>query len=95
MPIYLAIPLRPDSGDLDAAVERLIPEVDRYKLQADRGWLFKFNGTTIEASNGISLTGQAKDEPAPIGAAMVVPVTSYYGRGPMDMWEWLKIRLEQ
>lgn len=95
MPIYLVISLRADSADLDAAMVEHIPETDRHKLQSDRGWLFKYDGTTIEASNAITVTGQPKGEPAPIGAALVTPVVSYYGRGPTDMWEWLKIKLEQ
>lgn len=95
MPIYLVISLRPDSVALDAAMVERVPDNDRHKLQADRGWLFKFEGTTIEASNAITVTGQPPGEAAPIGPALVTPVTSYYGRGPADMWEWLKIKLEQ
>lgn len=94
MPVYLITPLVPDAGRLDMAVERRFSAADRYQLQAGRGWLVRFDGTTIEASNKIGITGQAKGEPAPLGSALVVPVTSYYGRGPTDMWEWLKTRLE-
>lgn len=95
MPTYIAIPLKPESADLDAAVESHIPAHDRYKLQANRGWLIKFDGTTVELSNAITVTGQEQGQPAPIGPALIIPVANYYGRGPADMWEWLKTRLEQ
>lgn len=95
MPIYLAIPLKPDTSALDQAVLSIVPEHDRFKLQAEAGWLFKFDGTTVEASNFLTITGQPQGAPAPIGSALVVPVSSYYGRGPAEMWEWLVTRLEQ
>lgn len=96
MPIYIAIPLTPSSSALNEAIEKhIVSTTDRYKLQSDRGWLVKFDGTTLELSDRIGLTGQEKGVPSPIGSAIVVPVTGYYGRGPMDMWEWLKVRLEE
>lgn len=95
MPIFIAVPLTPGIIALDEAIEKTIDANDRYKLQSDAGWLFKFEGTTVEASNHIGLTGQAKGESSAIGSALVVPVSGYFGRGPTDMWEWLKTRLEQ
>jgi hypothetical protein len=96
MPIYLALPLLQDSGPLDRAVTQYISSPsDRYQLQSDRGWLIKFSGTTVELSNHIKITGQPQGMPSPVGSAIVIPVSGYYGRGPSDMWEWLKTRLEQ
>ncbi len=96
MPIYIAVPLSPDHSALDSAVQQRIElQADRYKLQSNRGWLIKFDGTTVELSNHLGLTGQDKGEPAPLGSGIVVPVSGYYGRGPTDMWEWLKTRLEE
>ena len=96
MPIYIAVPLTPDSAALNAAVEKFIPSAtDRYKLQSDRGWLIKFSGTTVELSNHLELTGQEAGHASPIGSAIIVPVSGYYGRGPTDMWEWLKTRFEE
>lgn len=96
MAIYIAVPLTSSSQALNEAVEKSIASpVDRYKLQSDRGWLIKFDGTSVELSNHIGLTGQEQGHPSPIGSAIIVPVSTYYGRGPGDMWEWLKTRLEQ
>ena len=96
MAIYIAVPLTQSSTALDAAVVKtIVAASDRYKLQSDRGWLIKFDGTSVELSKHIGLTGQAEGETSPIGSAIIVPVSAYYGRGPTDMWEWLKTRLEQ
>jgi hypothetical protein len=96
MPAYIAIPLIADSTPLNSAVTQHIPSpADRYKLQAERGWLIKFNGTTVELSNQLKITGQPSGEHSPVGSALIVPVTGYFGRGSNDMWEWLKNRLEE
>jgi hypothetical protein len=95
MPVYVAVPLQADKSLLSAAVELKFPEpADRYKLQADSGWLINFPGTTVELSNLLGITGQPQGQPSPLGSAMVIPVSGYFGRGPTDMWEWLKTRLE-
>ena len=96
MAIYIAVPLTASSDPLNNAVESSIASpTDRYKLQAERGWLIKFDGTSVELSNHIGLTGRKQGETSLIGSAIIIPVSGYYGRGPTDMWEWLKTRLER
>jgi len=95
MPVYIVTPLIEDGSKLNNAIEKHAKEIDCHKLQADRGWLIKFDGTSIELSDRLGITGQNQGETPPVGSAIVVPVSSYYGRGPTDMWEWLKTRLEQ
>lgn len=95
MAIYIVVPLTPTSTALDTAVEGHLSPEDCHKLQSNRGWLIKFDGTSIELSKYIGLTGQDQGVPSPIGSAIIVPVSTYFGRGPGDMWEWLKTRLEK
>ncbi len=95
MPVYIAVSLAANSEPLNVAIQARIGQEDRYKLQANAGWLVSFKGTTIELSNHIGLTGQLAGQPPSVASAIIVPVTGYYGRGPTDMWEWLKTRLEQ
>lgn len=96
MPVYLAIPLSTNPEPLDLAVDKYIHnESDKHRLQANRGWLIRYDGTTVELSNHLTLTGQPKGEKSPVGSALIVPVTSYFGRGPTDMWEWIKTRMEK
>lgn len=95
MQIFLVVPLTTSTAAINAAVERGIDQRNRYHLQEDKGWLVGFDGTTIEVSNHLGITGQEKGTPNLVGSAIVVPVTTYYGRGSTDMWEWLKTRLER
>lgn len=94
MAIFLVVPLRSDSTSLDRAIQAKFEEGDRYQLQDKRGWLVRHNGTTKEVSDFFGLTGQKEGERSSAGSALVTPVASYYGRGPTDMWEWLKSRFE-
>jgi hypothetical protein len=94
MPIYIAVPLIPDGSKLDNSVLETIPPADSFKLQADRAWLIKYNGTTSELSNHLRVTGHPKGEKSRVGSTLISPVPSYYGLGPSDMWEWLKNRIE-
>lgn len=95
MPVYLITPLSTTTDALNAAVEHAIAEpTDRYRLPADRGWLIRYPGTSVELSNHVGITGQPPGEPATLGSAMVLPIVAYYGRGPTDMWEWIKTRFE-
>lgn len=94
MAIYLITPLSVQAEALDAAVELKIETADRYRLPAGHGWLIRHSGTSVELSNHIGITGQAPGEPPTLGSALVVPIYSYYGRGPTDMWEWIKTRYE-
>ena len=95
MQVFLAIPLTSSSAKLNSSVESRIAAADRYKLAADRGWLIRFSGTTMELSNTIGLTGQAPGDTNHSGPAIVAPITGYFGRGSTEMWEWLKTRFEQ
>ena len=95
MPIYIVVPLTPGMEKLNAQIEKHVDANDRFKLQADRGWLVKYPGTTTELSKFIEVTGHAPGTPSNVGPTIIVPVTGYYGVGPTDMWEWLKIRIEQ
>ena len=94
MGIFLITPLGHNADRIGEAVRENIAEIDRYELQSRAGWFIKFSGTTVELSNKLGLSGQAKGVPSPLGSALVTSLLSYYGRGPTDMWEWLKTRFE-
>lgn len=94
MSVFLVIPLANNLEEVDKAVRLAIPESDSYRLQGDAGWLVNFNGTSIDLCNTLGITGQPAGERSPVGSTLVSPVTSYYGRGPSDMWEWMRVKLE-
>lgn len=95
MTVFMAIPLVQSSEALDEAVLSNVALEDRYHLQADKGWLIDYKGTSIDLSNHLGVTGQEPGVASPVGPTMIVSVSIYYGRGPAEMWEWIKKRLEQ
>jgi hypothetical protein len=95
MPIYLVVSLANDASALDNALQRTVSASDRYRLQGNRGWFVRSELTSIELSNAIGITGPTWEGPALYASAIVAPISSYYGRGPTDMWEWLKSRMER
>ena len=95
MPIYQVTPLAKNAPAIAGAVREHIDEGDYYELANSAGWLVKFKGTTVELSHKLGITSPAlPPAPSTLGSTMVVAITSYYGRGPTDMWEWLKTRFE-
>jgi hypothetical protein len=94
MPVFAVVPLVVDPSPLNKAVEEVFPnETDRFKLNNGKGWLVVFDGTSKAVCEHIGITGQSPGDPVPIGSTLVVPFSSYYGRGSSDMWEWLALKL--
>lgn len=94
MPIFQITPLNNNHESVEGAVLSGFEAKDRHQLPNNAGWLVRHDGTTIEVSNHLAITGQPKGVPSPTGSALVSLVGGYYGRGPSDLWEWLKTRFE-
>lgn len=94
MPIFLVTPLQNNHGAIQSVLESVFEPKDRYQLPNNAGWLLRNQGTTIEVSNMLGVTGQKQGEQSTTGPTLITSFGSYYGRGPSDMWEWLKTRFE-
>ena len=92
MPVFIVVPLAKQTAPLNEAVQSALPESDRHPLANDKGWLVRYNGTSMELSNHIGVTGQPEGVKSVVGSAIVAPIGAYYGRGPNDMWEWLSLK---
>jgi hypothetical protein len=64
---------------------RLISEDDRYELATDR-WLVVYDGAARELAEKAGV--RSGDEQ--IGTGLVLPVTTYSGRAPSTLWDWLR-----
>ena len=93
MPVFQLHALGANKPLLAKAVEGKFAAEDRYQLPNDAGWLVRYDGTTVDLSNFIEVTGQEKGVLSPVGSTLITLVTSYYGRGPTDMWEWLSLKM--
>jgi hypothetical protein len=79
---------------VDEVVTQHIPERDRHKLTGGAGWLISYQGTSVELSNLLGISGQAQGQIPSLSSVLITSIGAYYGRGPTDMWEWLKTRME-
>lgn len=95
MGIFLVTPLANNAAALGAAITSKVVPDNFYQLMNNAGWFVEHKGTTVEVSAFIGITGHPPGEKSKIGSTLVIPITSYYGIGPSDMWEWLKSRLER
>ncbi len=88
MAIFLIVPITNPQG-IERELEALqtAQRVDFIKLPST-GFAVSYTGTTQELSNitGIS-DGKA-------GTAVVAAISSYYGRAPTNIWDWIKSRWE-
>ena len=77
------------------AVEAEIKRVyeGNYLQLSPTQWLISANKTVIDVSNSI---GVSSLEPnfTPKGSAVVFATSSYFGRAPTSVWDWIKVKLE-
>lgn len=88
MAIFLIVPI--------ANTQMIEHELDSLKTQGKldfiklptSGFAVSYSGTSQELSN---LTGVTEGT---TGTAVVAAISSYYGRAPTNIWEWIKSRWE-
>jgi hypothetical protein len=75
-----------------AEIERNFP-LDHLKL-ADTQYLISTSGTAIELSAKIGIYDIAQPDKPAIGNAVILATSSYFGRAPTTVWDWMKAKLE-
>lgn len=84
MSVFAVIPTRLDhklGPALDAARSS---GVLQYLQLPQKEYLVSFRGTSTELSDLLKITGGEN------GLAIVLAISSYYGRTSTDTWEWIK-----
>jgi hypothetical protein len=97
MAIYLVTPLANNATKLNQAVAEFFSNEDTnvFMLPSDAGVLVNYAGTSQELGKALFITvGKVEGENSSVGAALIVPFTSYWGRGATTMWDWIKAKLE-
>jgi hypothetical protein len=61
---------------------------------SDTQWLVSDSGTAIEVSAKIGVTDPNNRQAKATGNAVIFSTTSYYGRAPTPVWDWIKAKLE-
>ncbi len=85
MAIFAILPPAP-SPRLDAAIRDKYPD-DSLQVSPNQ-WLILAAATAKAVSDELGIS-DAKN-----GTAIVLRVTSYYGRAPTNIWEWIAQKLE-
>lgn len=88
MAIFLFVPASGHDA-LNGALTSLQAEnrLDFIKLPKE-GIFISFHGTAQELSNILGVTDGSN------GTGVIVGVSSYYGRGPTNIWDWISSRWE-
>jgi hypothetical protein len=70
---------------VERALETAAPDGGYYKIK-DGVWFVQFDGTSQDLAEKLGVR-----TPPTNGTGVVTPIGNYSGRGPTDMWEWLKV----
>jgi hypothetical protein len=85
MAVFAVLPVRASPG-LEAEIRRAFPD-DNLPLPHG-GWLISYSGTAVKLSETLGITDGKN------GAAVILQISSYYGRAPTNIWDWIKAKLE-
>jgi len=64
---------------------QLVPEDSRYELAPDK-WMIAYDGLAQEFAEAAGIRGGDKV----VGTGLVLPVSTYSGRAPSTLWDWLR-----
>jgi hypothetical protein len=57
-------------------------------------WLISASGTAQEICAKLGMYDPANPNAAPTGLGIVFASAGYFGRGPSNVWEWIRVKLE-
>ena len=60
----------------------------------DTQYLISTIGTVVDVSAKLGIWDAKNPSMTPTGLAVVLASSSYYGRAPANIWEWMKTKLE-
>ncbi|QTO49434.1 hypothetical protein [Burkholderia latens] len=69
-------------------LKEVASEDETYRLAADK-WFVTFEGISQQLAEKLGIRGDPH-----VGTGLVFPVSSYSGRAPTTLWEWLKLKME-
>lgn len=86
--------LLPDNADVPRLEKAIGAAFDgNYLKVGEKQFLVSAaSSTAVEVSNKIGITGESSTFP---GSAIVFATSSYFGRAPTPVWDWIKAKLEK
>lgn len=74
-----------ESSKVRARLHSLVTDDDRFELAPDK-WMVVYEGPGQELAEKAGVRSGAEQ----IGTGLVLPVTTYSGRAPSPLWDWLR-----
>ena len=87
-----AILLPAPNAKLADAVKAAYP--NEWLALSDTQFLVSSAGTAMDVSAKIGVADPVDRQKPVVGNAVVLAISSYYGRAPTPVWEWIKTKLE-
>jgi hypothetical protein len=78
--------------NLISEIKRLFP-FDHLSLNETQ-YLISTTGTALELSAKLGIYDTQEPAKPPTGLAVILATSSYFGRAPTTVWEWMKAKLE-
>jgi hypothetical protein len=57
-------------------------------------WLISTGGTVIDLSKKLGVADSANLNAPAVGVGIIFATSSYFGRAPQTVWDWLRVKLE-
>jgi hypothetical protein len=74
------------------AIKKAYP--DDFLSVNDMEWLVSGTGTAADVSAKIGVFDVKNPGAPPAGNAIIFSTNGYFGRGPSNVWEWIRVKLE-
>ena len=87
-----AILMPAQQPELERAIETNFPK--HHLKVTDTQWLVSSNSTAIDIVAQLGIYDARYPEKKSNGNAIVLATSSYYGRAPSSIWDWMKANLE-
>lgn len=87
-----AILLPSPQPQLEEAIKQTFPK-DHLSIN-DTQWLISASCTVVELTARLGIFDNEAKGATPTGSAVVLAVSSYYGRAPAMIWDWMRAKLE-
>lgn len=78
-----------ENHKLETAIKEKFP--DNYQQLSPTQWIISAKGTAKQISDKLGVSIKEN----PVGNAVILGINSYWGRASTDLWDWMKVKIEE
>jgi hypothetical protein len=79
-----------ENQKLIAAIKEKFPDPDNYQITPTQ-WIVSARGTAKQVSDTLGVSVKE----SPVGSAVILAISGYWGRANTDLWDWMKAKMEE